>query len=690
MRRVVKRLLNLGNVRTWRRVPVLAVAIVSVAVPISIWYLMRASENRAFILDFSSRAANQASVLQNGVDDYGDRLYALRALFDSSTHPVTREEFEAFSKEFLLGHTAILNIAWAPRVMRDERAAHELAAIGDGLPDYHIREVAPDGGIVVAAERDAYFPKFYSTEARDSPVYGLDFSQGVEPGRLLTHIRDENVLSSSHPMMLQIGEGDRHGFFAGVPVYVRGLPHDTVEDRRRNLLGVVQGVFQIKVMFDTVLGGTQAPVRLYVFAPNAAPDDLPVYSTSRFDAGPIEARPQAALAKELHRSQLLNFGDVQWTVVAAPDPLAPRDYGRSLVALICGLLLGGILTTVVWALRRDARRLAAANCRYEQQNLRFDAALNNMMQGLLMYDRAGKLVVSNRRFAQLFGVPWDRWKIVAPGVTVPQAMQIVHEWTHVTEKNPAKIMAELQGILDRRASGQILFERTDDRTFSASCTPMADGGFVVTFEDVTEHRRTEEKISHMAHYDALTDLANRSQFYDRMDELLLRASQGDCFAVLSLDLDRFKSVNDTLGHPIGDKLLKAVAGRMRRCVRDSDIVARLGGDEFAVVQVEFQQPADASALATRLIDAVSAPYQIDDHQVLIGTSIGIAVAPDDGTDPDQLMTSADLALYRSKADGGGTYRFSQSCLPGSGPDVSATFTTIAFDDSSLRWLEVNT
>jgi diguanylate cyclase (GGDEF)-like protein len=638
-------------------VPVLAVAIVSVAVSISIWYLMRASENRAFILDFSSRAANQASILQNGIDDYGDRLYAVRALFDSSTHPVTREEFESFSKEFLLGHTAILNIAWAPRVMRAERAAHELAAIGDGLPDYHIREVAPDGVVVVAAERDEYFPKFYSTEPRDSPVYGLDFGQGGEPRRLLTHVRDENVLSSSQPVVLQIGKGDRHGFFAGVPVYARDLPHDTVEDRRRNLLGMVQGVFQIKVMFDTVLGDTQAPVRLYVFAPNAAPDDLPVYSTSRFDAGPVEARPQAALAKELHRSQLLNFGDVQWTVVATPDPLASRDYGRSLVVLICGLLLSGILTTVVWVMRRDARQLAAANGRYEQQNLRFDAALNNMMQGLLMFDRAGKLAVSNRRFAELFGVPWDRWKIAAPGLTVLQSMQLVHEWTDVIDKNPAKLMAELQGILDRRAAGQILFERTDDRTFSAYCAPMTDGGFVVTFEDVTEHRRGEKKIEHMARHDALTDLPNRVQFYEKMDELLLRAHQGGAFAVLSLDLDRFKGVNDTLGHPIGDKLLQAVAGRMRRCIRESDIVARLGGDEFAVVQVSYQQPTDASALATRMIDAVSAPYQIDGHQVLIGTSIGIAVAPDDGADPDRLMTSADLALYRSKADGGGTYRF---------------------------------
>ena len=142
-----------------------------------------------------------------------------------------------------------------------------------------------------------------------------------------------------------------------------------------------------------------------------------------------------------------------------------------------------------------------------------------------------------------------------------------------------------------------------------------------------------------------------------MEALLASEPQKATFAVFSLDLDHFKSVNDTLGHPIGDKLLQAAAARMRSCVRDRDIVARLGGDEFAVLQVKFERMADVAALATRLIDKVGAPYQINDHQVMVGTSIGIAIAPSDGTQPDQLVKNADLALYRCKADGGGVYRF---------------------------------
>ncbi len=128
-------------------------------------------------------------------------------------------------------------------------------------------------------------------------------------------------------------------------------------------------------------------------------------------------------------------------------------------------------------------------------------------------------------------------------------------------------------------------------------------------------------------------------------------------AVLCLDLDHFKDVNDTLGHPVGDLLLKAVADRLRHCIGETDTVARLGGDEFAIVQLGASQPTDATTLATRLTEAINAPFELDGHHVVVGISIGIAIAPDDGTDPHQLLKNADMALYRAKADGRGAFRF---------------------------------
>jgi diguanylate cyclase (GGDEF)-like protein len=200
-------------------------------------------------------------------------------------------------------------------------------------------------------------------------------------------------------------------------------------------------------------------------------------------------------------------------------------------------------------------------------------------------------------------------------------------------------------------------ELSDGRVIALKYQPMSEGGWVATHEDVTEQRRIQEQMAYMAHHDALTDLANRVRLRECLNAALSGAGKQQSVAVLCLDLDRFKEVNDTLGHPVGDALLKSVATQLRSCVRDTDTVARLGGDEFAIVQVGANQPMDATVLATRIIEIIGAPHDIDGQQVLIGTSIGIAVSPGDGATGDDLLKSADLALYRAKSEGRGAHRF---------------------------------
>ena len=203
-----------------------------------------------------------------------------------------------------------------------------------------------------------------------------------------------------------------------------------------------------------------------------------------------------------------------------------------------------------------------------------------------------------------------------------------------------------------------LRELTDGRFLSIMHEPVAGGGWLSTFEDVTERRLAEDKIAHMARHDPLTDLPNRRLFREQLERTLARLHRGEQAAVLSIDLDRFKHVNDTLGHPVGDELLIAVARRLRECTREEDIIARFGGDEFVIVQAAADlKPAEASALASRIVDVVGAPFDIGGQQLVVGASIGIAMAPADGTDPDQLLKNADLALYRAKTDGRGTYRY---------------------------------
>ena len=180
--------------------------------------------------------------------------------------------------------------------------------------------------------------------------------------------------------------------------------------------------------------------------------------------------------------------------------------------------------------------------------------------------------------------------------------------------------------------------------------------------DITEQRRAEARIAHMAHHDALTDLPNRVLFREKLETTLGVNRSPDGLAVLCLDLDNFKNVNDTLGHPVGDKLLRAAAERLRSVVREGDLVARLGGDEFAIILGRIERPQQAGALAACLVEAVGAPYEIDGHSVIIGASVGIATAPGDGRASDQLLRNADMALYRAKKEGRGTFRFFEAAM----------------------------
>jgi diguanylate cyclase (GGDEF)-like protein/PAS domain S-box-containing protein len=183
------------------------------------------------------------------------------------------------------------------------------------------------------------------------------------------------------------------------------------------------------------------------------------------------------------------------------------------------------------------------------------------------------------------------------------------------------------------------------------------GNEVYAIRDLTERHHNERKIAHMACHDALTDLPNRSVLWEHLEQSLERVGSGEVLAVIFLDLDRFKEVNDTLGHHVGDAVLKIVAERLRGCVRGTDTIARLGGDEFAVLQSHAPQPVAASSLATRIIDTLSEPYRVDDHQIIISASVGIALSPNDAVAAGQLLQSADMALYCAKHEGRSTYRF---------------------------------
>jgi diguanylate cyclase (GGDEF)-like protein/PAS domain S-box-containing protein len=279
--------------------------------------------------------------------------------------------------------------------------------------------------------------------------------------------------------------------------------------------------------------------------------------------------------------------------------------------------------------------------------------LDNMSQGVLMFDSEARLVICNQRYIEMYGLSRE---VAAPETTLRELLNHRIQVGTFSGDPEDYIVRLRESIADGRIFNELV-KSGDGRVFSVVSRPIADGGWIATHEDITERQRSEEQIVHMARHDALTDLPNRMLLRDRLEQELKRVKRGECLAVLCLDLDQFKSVNDTLGHPIGDELLKLVADRLRGCTREPDTVARLGGDEFAIIMTQMRETTDAAALSQRIRASIVRPYQINGHQIVSDVSIGISVAPFDGTEADRLLKNADLALYGAKADGRGTYRF---------------------------------
>jgi diguanylate cyclase (GGDEF)-like protein len=283
----------------------------------------------------------------------------------------------------------------------------------------------------------------------------------------------------------------------------------------------------------------------------------------------------------------------------------------------------------------------------------FDTALNNMPHGLCMFRADRSLAVMNHRFREMLSLPHDLVNRAMSSSDVISACVVAGSISAASAKS---VLSEIENS----QAHEIVTVDPDaarDRLLSWTFQPMAGGGAVVLVEDITERRRAEARISHLARYDELTALPNRVNFRDEIERLLkLPHEAGRLSALLFVDLDQFKQVNDTLGHPCGDELLCAVADRLRRMLRPEDFVARFGGDEFVVYLRDIDADEEAAGLARRIVDHLSEPYKIGNHLVEIGASIGIAMtAP--GISADTLLKNADMALYRAKGDGRGTYCF---------------------------------
>jgi diguanylate cyclase (GGDEF)-like protein len=289
----------------------------------------------------------------------------------------------------------------------------------------------------------------------------------------------------------------------------------------------------------------------------------------------------------------------------------------------------------------------------EQLNTWFDIALNNMVRGLSMFDADQRLIVCNTSYREMYALPVE---LTRPGTPLAEIVRyhVRQETGRDGAEEEARQAKWLAQHIARLATGHSFSHvqcLRDDRKFLVTYQPLADGGWVDIQEDITEKRRAEERIEWLARHDALTGVANRFHFRETFESSLKGLCNGASLALHWLDLDRFKEVNDTLGHPVGDALLQAVAERLRGSVRKTDFLARLGGDEFAIIQAGGRRVNQCERLARRVLADISKPYNIFGHAISISASIGIVRAPEHGIAADELLKNADVALYDVKQSG---------------------------------------
>jgi diguanylate cyclase (GGDEF)-like protein len=511
--------------------PLFAVAALCLSAAFIAWFSVSNWEARLDKAAFTSAASDYGDVLQRGLDDYLSKLATVHAFYDSSVE-VERSEFERFTGHILYDQGSAMRITWSPYVNGAEREEFVRKVRRSGLVDFDIEDLAANGGRQPVPERSSYFPVLYATpDPNLRPVIGLDRASDPARREALERARDGARMATMPDILLRGVSGNPRGFFVALPVYRRGMPHKTVEERRRNIEGILGGSFQTAMMVDAILREAKLPggVDLYLFAADAESDAAPELTRALpATTGPIEPRPQAALASLPHWQGRLAAGDARWTLVVTPHGGRLTSFYRTWIVVSFTVLVFGVMLAFMWASARYALRLEDAN---------------------------------------------------------------------------SKVLA-------------------------------------------------------LAETDLLTNLANRRAFLKRLTQAFAAGKEGaPGFAVLYIDVDDFKDVNDTLGHPMGDALLQEIVVRLKQAVREHDVVARFGGDEFAILQFNVAHHAAVATLATRVVDLMGRPFDVGGHRLHITSSVGISVFSPGLTGPEAMMMQADVALYDAKDEGRNCFRF---------------------------------
>ncbi|MFT6913924.1 MAG: diguanylate cyclase (GGDEF)-like protein/PAS domain S-box-containing protein [Motiliproteus sp.] len=625
-------------------VPLLVLTI-SLLITYALFYFTQvsANKNNQDYLDFRAREAVQ--IIKNRMADYETILRGAGGLFQASEN-VTREEFKRYISSLRLAdnYPGIQGVGFSVFIPSKEKDNHIRTIRAEGFPSYSLY---PEG------EREAYSSIIYLEpfSGRNLRAFGYDmFSESIRHAAMQKAVDNDSISVSGKVRLVQeSGNDEQAGFLMYYPIYKNDKPHTLISERRENLIGWVYSVFRMNDFMRGLYGEHAGDLAVVIFD-----GDVMSYETFMFDSE--GSSPLGALLKyESAKTEVITVVDHAWTVSIRPLPMLElrTNNNRPFLVAVIGVFSSLILTLIFYLRERNFIAEKQTNITLANQKLRLSSIIEGTHAGTWEWDIQSGKTVYNDYWAQIIGYTASELK--------PTSVDTWIKYTHPDDVNRSN------EFLEKHLSGELSYYESEvrmrhknggwvwvlDRGKVASWT--AEGKPLLMFgthQDISNQKMSEIKLLHKSEHDPLTDLPNRVLLSDRLHQALLIALRDNKnLAVIFIDLDEFKIINDTLGHDVGDLVLIEVAKRIKGCLRESDTVARFGGDEFVVLLPAVEAKQYVYAVAEKIRNVLTLTFEVAGHRLNISSSIGVAIYPEHGDKEDLLLKNADTAMYAAKNGG---------------------------------------
>ena len=658
--------------------------ILGLAITLGLFVSVRHLEYEKVDAEFRRLASGHLKAVVDGLDGLVHELETVNRLF-ATVDGVTREQFHTFTAPMLVRAPYIKSLGFQRLVSAAQRPAYE-AEIRKRIPDFSIRQLS-DGKPVPAVGHDEYrVVEFLEPMAGNEGAFAMDVATSKVQSEPAKRARDTGLPASTDLFAQKPKNGSKLIMMVLMPVYQHGAVLDSVDARRRALVGFTSAALRADAFVNSILArdGVQAreDFNLRVYASAKPEDDTLVYRQGN-QTKPSDASDwlPAWLLYDAPQdmSQTFELAGKSWFIEAsAPARVFTKKNVGSLLVLILGSLLSWMGAAYLYFLSTRSKRIERlVDARTQQvklatQMMKEDIVARKRAEDALQLreraieSSANAIIISSAKLpdyqVEYVNPAFERITGYSARDMIGRNLEMLHGDDHDQIG-----LEEIRAALREKRTANTVFRsyRKDGTLFwnELYVAPVKDSSgrvshFVTSLYDITEMKSYEAELEHQARHDTLTGLANRNVLSDRLSQSIVYGElYGHRVWVLFVDLDRFKFVNDTLGHNAGDLLLKEVASRLKAFTREADTIARLGSDEFVLILPERLDEELSVGLIQRMMDAIARPLQIEGYDFFLSCSIGVAVYPNDGTDPDSLLKHADIAMYRAKEMGNNNYQF---------------------------------